>query len=152
MGIGIDIASIYSGHARTLIVLGLLATFLFFLFCRILDARRRSAKPAEASNSLAKKTGNAENGKDYSRVRGFHGIRRGDQFAFGVERPVFMRPLRRVCGNHRIFQTRIAEHFRRKSRPKFHHHAEVAAKPVGLSPDNPFASLGEGNFAGNVSA
>ena len=56
MGIGIDIASIYSGHARTLIVLGLLATFLFFLFCRILDARRRSAKPAEASNSLAKKS------------------------------------------------------------------------------------------------
>lgn len=54
MGIGIDIASIYSGHARELIVLGLFATFLFFLSCRILDARRRSAKSAETSNSLAK--------------------------------------------------------------------------------------------------
>lgn len=42
MGIGIDIASVYSGHARVLIVASLLVTSIFALLCRILGNRKKA--------------------------------------------------------------------------------------------------------------
>ncbi len=42
MGIEIDIASVYSGHARVLIVASLLVTSIFALLCRILGNRKKA--------------------------------------------------------------------------------------------------------------
>ncbi len=55
MGIGIDIASVYSGHARVLIVASLLVTSIFALLCRILGNRKK-AHACGAVNPLDENT------------------------------------------------------------------------------------------------
>ncbi len=52
MGIGIDIASIYSGHARVLIVGSLLVTLALALLCRMLDGRNRKARAGKTVEPL----------------------------------------------------------------------------------------------------
>lgn len=52
MGIGIDIASIYSGHARILIVASLLVTLGIVLLCRLLDGRNRKAHACKTVEPL----------------------------------------------------------------------------------------------------
>ncbi len=54
MGIGIDIASIYSGHARILIVASLLVTSFHALLCRMLDSRGGSSRADDALDRLDK--------------------------------------------------------------------------------------------------
>lgn len=52
MGIGIDIASIYSGYARILIVVSLFVTIVLALFCRMLVSRNQKADVCRATDSL----------------------------------------------------------------------------------------------------